>query len=261
MRKFFCPFLLILGTLLPVLALPVLGQSPVRNEPPVFRALAFYSTHVERDHVDFAFDAIRFYDSLAKAAHFIFDTTSDWGKHNDTDLARYQVVIWLNEFPQNEVQRTAFRRYMERGGAWLGFHVSAYNDKYSHWPWFVEFLGGGVFYTNNWPPLRARLTVDDRKHPVTKGLPADFVAPINEWYIWEPSPRLNKDVKVLVTLDSSNYPLGKKDLILKGDLPVVWTNTKYRMLYMNMGHGDQIFTSSVQNRLIANGLLWLGSKK
>jgi hypothetical protein len=29
------------------------------------------------------------------------------------------------------------------------------------------------------------------------------------------------------------------------------------MLYINMGHGDKIFTSPVQNRLIENGLVWL----
>jgi len=141
----------------------------------------------------------------------------------------------------------------------LGFHVSAYNDKDSNWPWFLEFLGGGVFHTNNWPPLPAKLTVDDRSHPVTMNLPASFISPDNEWYIWKPSPRLNKDVQVLITLDLSNYPIGFKDVLKSGDLPVVWTNTRYKMLYMNMGHGDKIFTSSIQNKLIEDATLWLGS--
>jgi hypothetical protein len=46
----------------------------------------------------------------------------------------------------------AFEKFINNGGAWLGFHVSAYNDKDTKWPWFVDFLGGGVFYNNNWPP-------------------------------------------------------------------------------------------------------------
>jgi type 1 glutamine amidotransferase len=122
-------------------------------------------------------------------------------------------------------------------------------------------LGGAVFYNNNWPPLPAKLIVNDQKHPATRHLPARYTAPINEWYGWKPNPRLNKDVRVLVTLDTSNYPLGKKDVIREGDIPVVWTNTKYRMLYINMGHGDQIFVSPIQNRLFEDAILWLGKGK
>ena len=74
-----------------------------------------------------------------------------------------------------------------------------------------------------------------------------------------PSPRLNKDVRVLLTLDPSNYPLGKKDLLTEGDIPVVWTNTRYKMIYINMGHGDKIRTDDTQNKLFPNALMWLGT--
>jgi type 1 glutamine amidotransferase len=144
---------------------------------------------------------------------------------------------------------------MVGGGGWLGFHIAGYNDKDTQWPWFVQFFGDAVFYSNNWPALPAKLTVDDRTHPVTRNMPASFVSPTNEWYFWKPSPRLNKDIKVLLTLDPSNYPLGKKDILTQGDLPVVWTNTRYRMLYMNMGHGPEVMSDATQNKLITDGLL------
>ena len=239
------------------------ASAPSRPRPavtvdhPRFRVLAFFSTNVEPDHVDFAHDAIRFYSAMALRNHFALDTTSNWD-NCDSLLPHYQVVLWLNEFPHNEAQRSAFETYMEHGGAWLGFHVSAYNDKDTHWPWFVRFLGGAVFFNNSWPPLPARLIVDDTRHPATHRLPPHYTAPINEWYGWRPDPRSNKDVKVLITLDPANYPLGKKDILTGGDIPVVWTNTKYRMLYLNMGHGDQNFASPVQNRLFEDALLWLG---
>ncbi|HTS44321.1 MAG TPA: ThuA domain-containing protein [Puia sp.] len=223
-----------------------------------FKAIAFYSTKVERDHVQFARNALDFFTDLASKENFSFDSTTDWTNMNEAFLRNYQLVVWLNYFPETEDQRRAFEHYMTNGGAWLGFHVSGYNDKDTHWPWLVDFLGGAVFYSNSWPPLPAKLVVDDPSHPVTKNIPSTFKAPINEWYEWKPSPRLNKDIRVLVTLDSSNYPLGKKDLLTSGDVPVVWTNTKYKMLYMNMGHGDKIFTDSTQNNLIRNAILWLG---
>jgi uncharacterized protein len=102
--------------------------------------------------------------------------------------------------------------------------------------------------------------VEDPHHPVTRDLPSTFEAPVNEWYSWDPNPANNKDVKVLLSLAPSNFPLGIKDVLTGGHIPVVWTNTQYRMLYINMGHGDKIFTSPIQNRLIENGLMWLLGK-
>jgi hypothetical protein len=57
-----------------------------------------------------------------------------------------------------------------------------------------------------------------------------------------------------------------------GYYPVVWTNKKYRMLYVNMGHNDIdyehpthkelsfTFENETQNQLILDGLLWLGGR-
>jgi uncharacterized protein len=224
-----------------------------------FKVLAFYSTKVEPDHVLFAEGALRFFSELAAKDNFTFDSTNNWDDMNDFNLGKYQVVFWLNDEPPKAEQKRAFQKYMENGGAWLGFHVAAYNDKDSNWPWFVDFLGGGVFGMNSWPPLPAKLAVGDPSHPVTRHLPRSFTSPDNEWYIWKPSPRLNKNVRVLVTLDPSNYPIGFKDVLAGGDLPVVWSNTKYKMVYMNIGHGDKIFRSLIQNKLIEDATLWLGT--
>ena len=237
---------------------------PVAANDPGFKVLAFYSTDVEPDHVHTANDALAFYRDLAAKNNFVFDATTDWAKLNEKDLKPYRLILWLNNFPQTPEQRAAFEQYMEHGGGWIGFHVAGYNDETTKWPWFVNFMGGAVFYSNNWPPLPAKLVVDDHTSPVTKDLPATFMSPANEWYLWKPSPRLNKNVQVLVTLDPSNYPIGVKDVIPSGDLPVVWTNTKYKMIYVNMGHGangEKIYSDPTQNQLFANAILWLGNQK
>ncbi|MGB7285006.1 MAG: ThuA domain-containing protein [Candidatus Acidiferrum sp.] len=237
----------------------LLSASAVMGQTPRFRALVFYSTKVERDHVQFAEDALRFLSRVASKDQFRVDTSTDWDDLNEARLKNYQLVIWLNESPTKPEQRLAFQQYMEHGGAWLGFHAAGYNDKDTGWPWFVEFLGGAVFSINSWPPLPAKLVIDERRSPVTANLPDSYIAPSNEWYLWKPDPRLNADVRVLVTLDPSNYPLGWKDVVLAGDCPVVWTNTKYKMIYMNMGHGGKILTNATQNQLIENAVLWLGT--
>jgi uncharacterized protein len=242
------------------LALSLLLASVVHaQQKPLFHVLAFYSETVERDHVDFARQAIKYYTAAAQRDHFEFVSTTNWDDLNYANLARYELILWLDDQPHTPQQRASFEAYMKQGGGWLGFHIAAYNDSDTQWPWFVNFLGGGVFYGNNWPPLPVTLTVDDKSHAITKRLHGTFLSPSNEWYLWKPSPRLNKDVKVLLSLSPSNYPLGLKDTIEGGDLPVVWTNTRFRMLYMNMGHGDKIFTSETQNHLFEDAILWLGA--
>ena len=92
------------------------------------------------------------------------------------------------------------------------------------------------------------------------GAGSTFVAPINEWYSWTPSPRANPDVKVLLTLDGSNFPLGVKNTLNGGDIPVAWINTKYRMVYVNYGHGDRIYSAPPLPTMIDNILRWLLSR-
>lgn len=42
--------------------------------------------------------------------------------------------------------------------------------------------------------------------------------------------------------------------------PVVWTNNKYRMIYLNMGHGDDCFSDAAQKQLFTNAFRWVVSK-
>jgi uncharacterized protein len=258
-RKLYQARLLVAALMPLALVFLTLAMARPRAAQPPAHILAFYTATGEPDHVDFAQQALPFFAQLAKNHNFVFSSTTQWSDLTTEKLTSVQLVLWLNDSPHTPQQRAAFETYMKTGGAWLGFHASAYNDASTHWPWFVAFLGGAVFYGNNWPPLPAKLLLDDSAHPVTRHLPAAFTAPANEWYIWKPSPRLNKNVQVLLTLAPENFPIGFKDTITAGDVPVAWTNTRYHMLYFNMGHGDKIFTSPTQNQLFENVLLWLAS--
>lgn len=227
---------------------------------PRFKALIYYTQHAEEAHVQFAEQATTFFKKLNYGDGFVLDITTDFSKYPYEKLKEYNVIIMLNTSPNTKAERDAFEQYMENGGGWVGFHAAAYNDKSTHWPWFVKFLGGGVFYCNNWPPQPVLVEVDNEEHPVTKNLPASFVAPASEWYQWTPSPRQNKDVEVLLSLSPKNYPLGIKDVVNFGDFPIVWSNKNYRMIYLNMGHGDEEFIDGTQNLLLVNAFRWVVSK-
>lgn len=227
---------------------------------PRFKALIYYTQHAEEAHVQFAEQATTFFKKLNYGDGFVLDITTDFSKYPYEKLKEYNVIIMLNTSPNTKAERDAFEQYMENGGGWVGFHAAAYNDKNTHWPWFVKFLGGGVFYCNNWPPQPVLVEVDNEEHPVTKNLPASFVAPASEWYQWTSSPRQNKDVEVLLSLSPKNYPLGIKDVVNFGDFPIVWSNKNYRMIYLNMGHGDEEFIDGTQNLLLVNAFRWVVSK-
>ena len=227
---------------------------------PRFKALVFWEPGAEEAHVQFDKQAIDFFHKLTYGEGWIMDVTTSLEDYPYERLKEYSVIVCLNALPGGKMQREAFEKYMDNGGGWMGFHASAYNDRNTHWPWLNQFLGCGQFYCNNWPPQPALVECDAPNHPVTVTLPGQFVVPASEFYQWQPSPRLNKDVEVLLSISQKMYPFGLKDVVKFGDFPIVWTNKKYRMVYLNMGHGDEGFIDATQQLLFVNAFRWVVSR-
>lgn len=247
-----------------------------------FKVIAFFTGKNDQAHISYVREANQWFPKQALKYHFTYDTTSNWNNMNPQFLSNYQVVLFLDTRPEKPEQRTAFENYMKNGGAWMGFHFSAFalaKSTYpNNWDWYHEqFLGSGGYGSNTWRPTSAVLRVEQSKHPLVKGLPHTFKSAPNEWYRWQNDLRKNPDIDILLAIDSSSFPLGTgpkaHEIWHSGYYPVVWTNKKYRMLYVNMGHNDIdyehnstkelsfTFGNEVQNKLITNALLWLGGKR
>ena len=225
-----------------------------------FKALMLWNPYAETAHVQFDKQSMEFFHRLNYGDGFVLDTTTTLKTYTYEQLKEYSVIIALNESPSDHESRVLFEKYMENGGGWIGFHASAYNDRNTHWPWYVKFLGCGEFKANNWPPQAALLEIDTHAHPVTKNLPDAYVAPPSEFYQWSSELRDNEDIQVLLTLSPKNYPMGVKDIVYGGDFPVVWTNKNYRMIYINMGHGDESYIDATQQLLFLNAFRWIVSR-
>ncbi|TCC95863.1 ThuA domain-containing protein [Pedobacter hiemivivus] len=251
-------------------------------QKPVFKVIAFYTAKNDQAHISYVHEANEWFPKMAKQYQFSYDTTSNWSNMNPKFLSQYQVVLFLDTRPETPEQRAAFEAYMKNGGGWMGFHFAAFALAKStypdNWDWYHhEFLGSGAYGSNTWRPTSAILRVEDQKHPVTKQLPVTFKSSPNEWYRWQNDLRKNPDIDILLAIDSSSFPLGTgpKDYEIwhSGYYPVVWSNKKYKMMYVNMGHNDidyehktnktlsLTFDNEVQNKMIINGLLWLGADK
>jgi hypothetical protein len=257
------------------------------NSHPKFRVIAFFTAKQDQAHISFVNEANRWFPQIAAKYNFSYDSTSDWQNLNSEFLAKYQVVVFLDTRPEDPAQRAAFEAYMEHGGAWMGFHFAGFALTSSppsaypaNWDWYHNtFLGSGSYVSNTWRPTSAILRVEDRRHPATRHLPETFKSSPNEWYRWEKDLRQNPDIDILLSIDSSSFPLGtgpkQHEIWHSGYYPVVWTNKNYKMLYFNMGHNDidyehrydntnktlsHTLNNKIQDRLIIDGLLWLGQR-
>lgn len=252
---------------------------------PQFSVIAFYTGKNDLAHISFVHEANRWFPQMAAKYHFSYDSTTNWADLNAQFLSHYQVIIFLDTRPEDPLQRKAFEQYMENGGAWMGFHFSAFaltpSEYPQNWDWYHErFLGSGEYVSNTWRPTSAVLRVEDRNFPATRNMPATFKSSPNEWYRWKNDLRKNPDIKILLSIDPASFPLGTGpkpyEIWHSGYYPVAWTNLKYRMIYFNWGHNDMdyehkfdntnrtisfTFTNEIQDRLVIDSLLWLGNPK
>ncbi|MEU7843667.1 RICIN domain-containing protein [Micromonospora sp. NPDC049114] len=246
-----------------------LGVARSAQAAPTFKVLAFYNGTWDAAHIDFDRDARAWFPQAAAQYGFSWEATTNWGLLNTANLAQYKVIMFLDDAPP-AAQRPAFQQYMQNGGAWMGFHVSAFTTDPSSWSWYYNtFLGSGSFQTNTWGPTRVTMRADNRTHPATQGLPATFASSISEWYSWSNDLRQNPDIDILASVDPSSFPVGTdpNQSWYGGYYPLVWSNKRYKMLYANFGHNamnystntglSSTFDSPQQNKLLIDGLHWL----
>lgn len=247
-----------------------LGVVPPAQAAAPFKVLAFYNGTWDAAHIDFVKEARVWFPNVAAQNGFTWESTTDWNRLNATHLAQYKVIMFLDDLPP-VAQRAAFQQYMQNGGAWMGFHVSAFTTNPGGWSWYHNtFLGSGAFQTNTWGPTRVTLRTENRSHPSTVRLPVTFGSAVSEWYSWSNDLRQNANIDILASIDPVSFPVGTdpNQTWYSGYYPIMWTNRQYKMLYANFGHNamnysnntrlSSTFDSEVQNRFLIDGLLWLG---
>ena len=241
--------------------LGVAPAQPGASAPSVrFRVLAIAEPG-NKDHQAFVDAAKAYLDRISADEHFAVDYIGDTVSINQTSLSRYKLFIQLNYPPYKwtPAAQYAIEDYLTNGkGGWIGFHHAALLgdfDGTTMSPWFSKFMGN-IRYTSYLPDFAtATVRVEDRTHPVMRGIPPSFSVKNEEWYTWNQSPRPN--VHVLANVDESTY---EPDSLIKmgGDHPVVWSNEHYkaRNVYIFMGHQPDLFENSAFIRMVHNAIFW-----
>ncbi|HZD37885.1 MAG TPA: ThuA domain-containing protein [Actinomycetes bacterium] len=240
---------LLLALLAPALGACVAGgpdQAPAHRpapEPPrAARVLVLSKTAGFRHaSIPAGVAAIR---QLGERHGFAVDATEDAGRISGDGLDPYRAVVFLSTTGDflDAAEQAALRRFVERGGGWVGIHAAA--DAERGWPWYRE-LAGARFARH--PAVQpATIHVTDRDHPATAALPAVWQR-TDEWYEFEDNPRGR--VHVLATLDEATYRGGG----MGADHPIAWCHTvgAGRSFYTALGHT----TESFSERLFLDHLL------
>ncbi|QHS57535.1 ThuA domain-containing protein [Mucilaginibacter sp. 14171R-50] len=229
-----------------------------------FKVLALYENGGH--HIEYSRRAKIWLDKLAAQKGFTIDYIQNTDKIDSTFLNQYQLFIQLDYAPYawNETAAKAFEKYINEGrGGWIGFHHATLLgefDGYPMWNWFSAFMGGIRWKDYIAAFANGKVNVEDKLHPVMKGVPASFLIKQEEWYTWDKSPRPNVDV--LASVDESTYD-PRQPKVKMGDHPVVWSNPNYRArnVYIFMGHSPNLFDNTAYTRLFSNAIFWAAEKQ
>lgn len=114
--------------------------------------------------------AVSCIQQLGKQHGFKVDTSANAAVMTEENLKQYSLLIFPstnNDVFDTDVQRLAFRHYIEAGGGFVGIHSVTGTER--NWKWFKMMLGGTFAWHAKFQTFTVR--VIDPAHPSVQGLP------------------------------------------------------------------------------------------
>ncbi len=216
-----------------------------------FRVLVFSKTAGYR-HASIP-DGIAAVQKLGREHGFEVIATEDPERFTDESLSACAVVVFLSTTGDvlDDTQQSAFERFVQRGGGFVGIHAAS--DTEYDWPWFGRLVGA---YFLGHPAIQgATVLVVDRSHPSTAHLPERWPRR-DEWYDYRENPRSR--VRVLALLDERSYEGGR----MGEDHPIAWCHLYDggRSWYTGGGHTSESFTEEAFLQHLLGGILWTAGR-
>jgi chitinase len=176
------------------------------------------------------------------------------------EIPQYHLILQLNYPPYawSEAAQQDFEDYVDHGyGSYIGFHHASLLgdfDGFPLWRWFSDFMGGIRYKSYIAATADAIVQVEDKTHPIMKGVPDTFIIGKDEWYTYDQNPRSR--VHVLAHVDEDSY--SPPSTIKMGDHPVIWVNSskKARNVYFQFGHSASLFSNAAFLKMFENALRW-----
>lgn len=184
---------------------------------------------------------------LGHLNHYTVDTTENAAMFTERNLKKYAAVIFLSTTGDvlNDAQQSAFERYIQAGGGFVGIHAAT--DTEYDWPWYGKLVG--AYFVSHPKVQEAKFVIKDRKHPSTKFLTDSVWMHTDELYNFK---NINPDLKVLITIDESSYQGGTN-----GNFhPFSWYYDfdGGRAFYTSMGHPKECWADEKFLNHLTGGL-------
>jgi len=115
-------------------------------------------------------NAVKCIQNLGKEHGFKVEVSDDPNVFTEANLKQYTMLIFPstnNDVFGNDAQRTAFRRYIQAGGGFVGIHSVTGTER--NWKWFKMMIGGSF----SWHARNQKFSVKviEPTHPTVQGLP------------------------------------------------------------------------------------------
>jgi type 1 glutamine amidotransferase len=202
--------------------------------------------------------------SLGAEHGFAVEATEDHRQFRRNRLRDYTAVIFLNTTGNvlDDRGRAALRRFVRRGGGWVGVHSAA--DTEYDWPFYTRLLAGARFLSH--PVQQPGVIVREAaRHRSTRHLPERWQLLFEEFYSFTANPRGR--ARVLLSIDESTYepdpnttdlpPASDPQSGVMGDHPMAWQHRLAHGLawYTALGHESAMYADPDFRRHLLGGIL------
>lgn len=189
---------------------------------------------------------------LGAANGFSVDATEDSTLFTADNLKQYRAVVFLCTTGDilNDAQQSAFEKYIQSGGGYVGIHAAA--DTEYDWPWYNKLMG--AYFESHPNQQKATVKVVNKKHISTRFLP-DSWERFDEWYNYK---SIQPGLQVLALLDEKSYEGGKN-----GDNhPIAWYHDFEggRAFYTGGGHTDESYQEPLFLQHLLGGIQYAMGK-
>jgi type 1 glutamine amidotransferase len=189
---------------------------------------------------------------------FDVDISTSAAVFADAILTSYAALIFANsnnEAFDNDDQRAAFQRYIQRAGGFVGIHSATGSER----PWsFFQQVQGARFLRH--PPMQTfTIKTLNRAHPATSHLPETWPW-TDECYFFT---NFSSRIQVLPAADVTTVKDAKLHSApgqqVNGVFPLCWQQELHagRQFYTALGHKIEYYSDPIFRQHLLGGIRWV----